>query len=282
MKYKMEELVPIVGKLAEKYTAFESTSLPYEKARQLMEAVLYCIHEVELQEENAVIPAEGMSAQQAYETGAEYVKEKTKKALNLYNEILSGFTDYDNRCLQDTFAKGLPEFFKWYDIQFEPQNTILTLDYPVLKDLSGYTGIDRIYKFIVCIGLEQKFLKIFPESYVINLLSGYNREYKDMLDNLCEIVFTAVIQHILAGKPLDEPEYKEEDCLYIERILKETEIPDLKVKLEKSVKIFVQKHCGEDGELLEYLAGAMDDIIVRLKNAAENGTLHQYLIETYI
>ena len=37
----MEELVPIVGKLAEKYTSHESTSITYEKAEQLMGAVLY-------------------------------------------------------------------------------------------------------------------------------------------------------------------------------------------------------------------------------------------------
>ncbi len=43
--YRMEELIPIVGRLAEKYTGFESSSITYEKAGQLMEAVLYCIHE---------------------------------------------------------------------------------------------------------------------------------------------------------------------------------------------------------------------------------------------
>lgn len=48
MTYKMEELLPVVGKLAEKYTSFESTSVTYEKAEQLMGAVLYCIRETGL------------------------------------------------------------------------------------------------------------------------------------------------------------------------------------------------------------------------------------------
>ena len=39
--------MPIVAELADKYTGKESTSITYEKARQLMEAVLYCIHEYE-------------------------------------------------------------------------------------------------------------------------------------------------------------------------------------------------------------------------------------------
>lgn len=141
MDYEMEELVPIVGKLAEKYTANESTSITYEKAEQLMGAILYCIHELKEINGNLLALSEKIPAQKAYEIGAAYVKEKTEKALNLYNRIMPGFYHYENQCLYDTFVKGIPEFFKWYDIQFEPQNTILTLDYPVLKDISGYAGI---------------------------------------------------------------------------------------------------------------------------------------------
>ncbi|MGN0343093.1 MAG: DUF6179 domain-containing protein [Roseburia sp.] len=39
----MEELIPIVGKLTEEFTANESSSVTYERARQFMEAVIYCI-----------------------------------------------------------------------------------------------------------------------------------------------------------------------------------------------------------------------------------------------
>lgn len=47
MDYDMEELVPVVGKLAETYMAHESTSITYEKAEQLMGTVSYCIHELQ-------------------------------------------------------------------------------------------------------------------------------------------------------------------------------------------------------------------------------------------
>ena len=137
MNYKMEELIPIVGKLAGRYTSFESTSVTYEKAEQFMKAVLYCIHETETYGHGGIVAAEGLSAEQAYETGLALVEEKVKLALKLYNELMQGFADYDNLCLRDTVVNGLPEFFKWYDTKYEPQNTILTLDYPVLKDLSG-------------------------------------------------------------------------------------------------------------------------------------------------
>ena len=200
MDYEMEELVPIVGKLAEKYTSHESTSITYEKAEQLMGAVLYCIHELWESSGNAPSLNKKLSVQRAYEMGAAYVREKTGKALDLYNRILPEFCHYENKCLYDTFVKGIPEFFKWYDIQFEPQNTILTLDYPLLKDISEYTGIDKIFEFIKSIGLEQKFLKLFPAGYVINILSKDNRNWQESMDNICEIVFIHVIGHIILGK----------------------------------------------------------------------------------
>ena len=273
MDYEMEELVPIVGKLAEKYTSHESTSITYEKAEQLMGAVLYCIHELWESSGNAPSLNKKLSAQRAYEMGAAYVREKTGKALDLYNRILPEFCHYENKCLYDTFVKGIPEFFKWYDIQFEPQNTILTLDYPLLKDISEYTGIDKIFEFIKSIGLEQKFLKLFPAGYVINILSKDNRNWQESMDNICEIVFTHVIGHIILGKSLTVIELKETDYFYMQEMFEQIALEDIKKHLEVTLEIYIKNYYENDRELLNYLSGAISGIVVRLKNAADNKVL---------
>jgi len=273
----MEELVPIVAKLSKKYTANESTSITYEKAEQLMSAVLYCIQEVEQFEHNSMISTDGISAQQAYEIGFKCVEEKTKKALDLYNEILSKFICYENRCLYDTFVKGLPEFFKNYDIQFEPQNTILTIDYPVLKDISEYVGIDKVYEFIKCIQLEQKFLNSFPKDYIINVLSKYNRQYKDMIDNICEIVLMSVVVCILANKSLSESTLETTDYLHIQKIFMQTDLNDINKQLKSTFEVFVKKYYKNCNELLEYILNSISDITIRLKNAIDNGLIYQIL-----
>ena len=273
MDYEMEELVPIVGKLAEKYTSHESTSITYEKAEQLMGAVLYCIHELWESSGNAPSLNKKLTAQRAYEMGAAYVREKTGKALDLYNRILPEFCHYENKCLYDTFVKGIPEFFKWYDIQFEPQNTILTLDYPLLKDISEYTGIDKIFEFIKSIGLEQKFLKLFPAGYVINILSKDNRNWQESMDNICEIVFTHVIGHIMLGKSLTVIELKETDYFYMQEMFEQIALEDIKKHLEVTLEIYIKNYYENDRELLNYLSGAISGIVVRLKNAADNKVL---------
>lgn len=273
MDYEMEELVPIVGKLAEKYTSHESTSITYEKAEQLMGAVLYCIHELWESSGNAPSLNKKLSAQRAYEMGAAYVRDKTGKALDLYNRILPEFCHYENKCLYDTFVKGIPEFFKWYDVQFEPQNTILTLDYPLLKDISEYTGIDKIFEFIKAIGLEQKFLKLFPAGYVINILSKDNRNWQESMDNICEIVFTHVIGHIMLGKSLTVIELKETDYFYMQEMFEQIALEDIKKHLEVTLEIYIKNYYENDRELLNYLSGAISGIVVRLKNAADNKVL---------
>ena len=275
MDYEMEELVPIVGKLAEKYTSHESTSITYEKAEQLMGAVLYCIHELWESSGNAPSLNKKLSAQRAYEMGAAYVIRIsiTGKALDLYNRILPEFCHYENKCLYDTFVKGIPEFFKWYDIQFEPQNTILTLDYPLLKDISEYTGIDKIFEFIKSIGLEQKFLKLFPAGYVINILSKDNRNWQESMDNICEIVFTHVIGHIMLGKSLTVIELKETDYFYMQEMFEQIALEDIKKHLEVTLEIYIKNYYENDRELLNYLSGAISGIVVRLKNAADNKVL---------
>lgn len=197
----LDEIMPIVAKLTERYTAGDSTSVTYEKAEQLMGAVLYCIREAEYAEENRreseIACLQGMSAQRAYETGLACVEKKVKAALALYNDMQTQFDSYGNRCLYDTFVKGIPEFFKWYDMRFAPQDTILTLDYPVLKDLSAYTGIDRIYEYLLCIQKEQEFLRTFPRNDVIDALARYNPVYEDMIDNVC-----GAVGEVMGGKEM--------------------------------------------------------------------------------
>lgn len=266
MEYQMEELIPIVSELAKKYTACQSTSVTYEKAEQLMGAVLYCIHEAELTERNAVVPGKIMPAQQVYKIGAGYVEQKAKKALELYNRILPEFNCYGNYCLHDTVVKGIPEFFKWYDMQFEPQNTILTLDYPLLRDISKYTGVDKIYEFLTCIALEQKFLQVFPENDVKQILSKFCR---DDIINICEMVLTDMTEHILSEKSLSESDLEPSDYLRMRGKLMQTELGDIRKQLQEGIEIFVERYCENCGGLSEYLGYALDGITIRLKNRAE-------------
>ena len=277
MKYEIEELVPIVAKLAEGYTSKESTSITYDKAQQLMGAVLYSIHEGEKAEHFLLVQKDEIPLERMYAIGAKCDEEKTKETLNLYNEIMTHFSSYENKCLNDTVVKGLPEFFKWYDCKYEPQNTILTLDYPILVDLSEYTGIDRIYDYILCIQMEQKFLNKFSSEYVMEILSKYDKQYRLIIDNICEIVLMNVIIHILAGKNISILNFEPEEYLKMQALIQTENLSDLRGKLKNAVNVLIREYYENDEKLMDYLYKAVDNISVRIKSAADNGNLHRIL-----
>lgn len=269
MNYEMEELLPIAGRLAKRYTGTDSTSISYEKAEQLMEAVLYCMQEAELGT-FAAAAVQGTSARQIYEAGKAAVERKVKAALELYHKLLPEFCDYGSPYLADTVLKGLPEFFRWYDVEFDPQNTLLTLDYPVLRDLSFCTGIDRIYEFLVCIDIEQEFLRAFPRGMVKKLLHSRYGELEDMADNLCEGIMLVMAEHILAQKPLGEGRLLEEDYLFMKGCLGKMGLTDVKNRLGEAVKKFTEAYCENSGVLFAYLENAVNNAAVRLKNSTCN------------
>lgn len=269
MNYELEELLPIVGRLAERYTGTDSTSVSYEKAEQLMGAVLYCMQEAELESSQAAA-AQGTSARQMYEAGKAAVERKVKRALELYHKLLPEFSDYGSPYLADTVLKGMPKFFRWYNMEFEPQNTILTLDYPVLRDLSPYTGIDRIYEFLVCVDREQEFLKAFPQGMVRGLLRFRFGEEEDFADNVCEEVLLVMAMHILAGKPLGEKMLSEKDCLFVKSRLGEMELAEVKSHLLEALEKFTEAYCKNSGALFAYLENGVNNIAVRLKNSTCN------------
>ena len=80
MEYPMEELIPILAELTDRFTSKDSTSVTYERARQLMEAIMYCIRQCEMQ--GNLVDRKGLSAREAYQYGYQSLIEKIKNTQN--------------------------------------------------------------------------------------------------------------------------------------------------------------------------------------------------------
>lgn len=211
MEYGIEELLPVVKYLTEKYTSKESTSITYEKAQQLMGAVLYCIEEREkhlqggddASEQTQIVESGAKkSAMEAYKEGLQLVMDKVREAKSIYEEIMANFDSYESRCCYDTVARGIPAFFVHYDARFSPQNHLLTLDYPLLVNMPNeLCGVDLICSYLKVIRLEQRFLQAFPRTYVIEAQKAYHKGYKELFLNL-----SSVVMRYIVGKMLEREE----------------------------------------------------------------------------
>ena len=185
--YEPEELLPLVARLAKKYTGGESTSVTYETAQYLMEAVLYCINECGA--ERAVpMGAARPSAEQMYRQGSTILKEKVLRTHSVYMKCMETFCAYGNENYEATVTKAIPGFFAYYDPVLAPQETIITMDYPVPVPLHMFTGIDAIAPYVEYIAMEQRFLAQFPRKYVIDVLQNDRKGYDRLFFNLGRVV----------------------------------------------------------------------------------------------
>lgn len=263
--YQMEELIPIVAGLAEKYTSKQSTSIAYEKARQLMEAVVYCIKQCE--DNNQLATIDKVSARDAYFYGYEILLGKVKQAQEVYNKMVLDFDAYGNENYFDTVTKGISGFFLYYDVNFAPQETIITMDYPTICPLYHLSGINAIEKYVDYIALEQLFLKALPREYVIQVLTYYQASYRKQFYNICTIILRHILQYMLIGKKLGTV-LLEEDYEKLRNTISTKGRENLKNALSDLLEKLVKQKYNNNSSLLGYLKGDIDDFTVELINGS--------------
>ncbi|MBU3878598.1 hypothetical protein HGO97_022635 [Faecalicatena sp. AGMB00832] len=243
MNYKVEELMPVVARLADKYTSKESTSISYDTAQQLMEAVWYCIRECEGEKRDSLLEGAQIGCMTAYEEGYRIALNKVLTAKELYHQIAVGFDDFGCRNYRETIIKGMPVFFTKYDVRFEPQNQILTLDYPVLNLNLEKKGIDLILEYLEKTAYEQKFLKYFSRRGVMRLLEQRCMDYRELyLDNICEPVLLRGAACLAAETVVYKLKLEEEDVVAAkEYFMTEPTVRQMSNSKENSMKQLERK-----------------------------------------
>ncbi len=273
--YEMEELVPLVAKLSEKYTSKESTSVSYETARQLMEAVMYCINECASGQ--TIVSSQRLSAAEAYKYGYEALIEKVERTQAAYNEMIVNFCGYGNRNYEATVEKAIPGFFLYYDAQFAPQETIITMDYPTICPVNRKSGIDAMETYVKYISYEQIFMGAFEKHYIYEILGRDQSDLKNGYHNICRVILRHVLGHLLIQKGFRE-EADEQDYEKLDDLVISSSRQKLRKMLEGLLEQLIYEKYDEDMGMRDYLTYDLDDLVVEMQNAAEYDVMQQVIV----
>lgn len=275
IEYEMEELVPLVAKLSEKYSSKESTSVSYETARQLMEAVMYCINECASGQ--TIVSSQRLMAAEAYQYGYEALVEKVKRTQAVYNKMIVDFCGYGNRNYEATVEKAIPGFFLYYDAQFAPQETIITMDYPTICPVLEKCGIDAIETYVKYIFYEQKFMGAFQRQYIYEVLGRDHADHKNGFDNICRVILRHVLGHLLIKKGFRE-EAGEQDYEKLSDLVIGSSGQRLREILTGLLEQLIIEKYDADMGMRDYLACDLDDFVVEMQNAAEHDVMQQMIV----
>ena len=272
MNYKMEELIPVAAMLTELYTSKESSSVTYETAQMLMEAVIYCVEEC-ARTENDIPAADHMpDVRKVYEKGYKCVVEKVYKAKEIYDRLISDFEDYGCRNYKDTILKGMPRFFLLYDARFEPQNHILTLDYPSMSRYDRRCGTDLIFQYLRDIETESRLLSCFDAGAVRRLLAKTEERFDICyMDNICSLVLLNAVGCMIAERSFSELTLGKEDVRRIEIYFLEDSLESIERKTGGYVRAIID--AAGFGASKEHFLTAVREYAIRIHNGTENGSL---------
>lgn len=270
MEYQLEELLPLTAWLADKYTSKESSSVTYETAQMLMEAVLYCIQEYENITAAALVSEHAVKAEEAYKIGYGRVVEKVHKAKDIYDKLIGGFCDYGCRNYRETILEGMPAFFIVYDARFRPQDHLLTLDYPTVNFHREMCGIDIIYQYLCDIVVEKGFLECFPEQAVRRLLKQ-GKTGTSYMGNLTEMVLVTAFGCMIADRRLTELSLSGRDMDAAEQYFSGDNLQKTEGKLKTLLRILAEKSGRQ--EWVSYFDSLCHEYAVRIQNGIKYGTL---------
>lgn len=272
MDYQLEELLPAAAELTEKYTSKESSSVTYETAQMLMEAVIYCIKECEKNLSSSLRSGRGLSAGAAYQIGYEKVIQKAHLAKAVYDRIAENFEDYGCSNYRDTIIRGMPEFFLHYDAKFCPQDHILTLDYPTMNRYGDQNGIDLIYSYLCDAETEQKFLECFDTGTITFLVRCVEEKYGiPYMENICSLVLLQAVGCLLSARQSKHLRITRAGAEEIRRYFEGSSPGETEDKLQQIIGYIVQKAGVADKQT--YFRREGREFAVRISNAIEHDVL---------
>lgn len=279
--FPFEALLPLVSGLAARYTSGDSTSIPYETAEQLMEAVLYCMEEGSDKDTGAAsdsgtasdaakpYPLEAAEAEALYLRGYAAVLKKAETAKQLYEQILESWDSYGCTPYEDTLLRAVPAFFTRYDARFRPQHSVIDPDYPLLFPPEG-KGVTFLLNYLTAVRTESRFLSLFGRSAVTALLERTEPDFPhDFMGNLCFPVLLTALGCMIAEKPVPPLQLSPEDLPAVAFYL-EGEDP---VRIERKLSYLI-RHMTESRlrpEETAYLAGASKELSARLSHCLQIG-----------
>lgn len=267
---KLGELFPLVARLTEKYTSGESTSVTYETANKLMGAIIYSINEYEHGNQKSLAEYKIVTTNDKYLIGKELLIRKINDTRALYNGLISNFEAYENENYYDTVVKALPGFFQYYDHVFEPQNTIITCDYPTVISVltCGETGIDLISIYLKYIEIEQAFLSKMPKEIICELLYDFDHNYKKQFYNISTVILHHMLGCIMIGKNVMEMD-RDQDYNKLFEMINELKIDQLEIKFKKILRKLIDEIYNGSEEMYQYYSNDIMDFAIRLKSVRD-------------
>lgn len=275
------QLLHLLTDQINRWTGGQSSSVPLETGQCIQQSVIYTIGyylkslpdaQCALEELKSNAPAD------LFLKGKQLLGKARKQSQKLLLLLQEKRIDTDLLAYNDTLGEGLPSFFSAYDMDFGAHETPASIDYPLGNDKMNLSGIEYIHEYLQKLQLENEFCSYFSTEEVNGLLRGYDRQYKELLFNIYELVLTNAVGCLLLGnndRKLHLSDYERRSLQQELSILSGEKLDE---RVDEAVSRLLRILFILKPALVEYIKASAINLKSRLKNALEiNGLTHLFL-----
>jgi hypothetical protein len=257
---------------AGKYNGIDSTSLPVEKAQELLASLLYTI--------SLVAEFKSLNSQELLERdfkellveGQKLLDNKRKNVYSKWNKLCLLAPNIPNVYLVSTI-KSLGYFFNHYDLYYAAHEIPCSIDYPLLNPVSEeLKGISFIEEYIARVKVESDFINSFPSKLILNELKKVTYDYKEDYLNLCGPILTASIGRKILGYNLDNLSLSNKDLEKISICFMNKSKEEIEDALIETVRLVCKEKLGDEN-IVRYFSKEISSLAIRIENAVENGSI---------
>lgn len=264
-----------------RYTSGQSSSVPVETGQRIQQSIFYtigyyfknlpCVESgLEMLKEN--------SLSDLYVNGKKLIEEHRNDAEKLLHTIQNDCLRTDVYAYNSTIQEGLSMFFPAYDIDYGAHESPGSIDYPLSNDKMNLTGVDYLYVYLKKLQMENEFCKCFSNDEIHSLLRGYDREYKELLFNIFDLVLNNIIGSLLLGRNDLELQITDFDRQYLQRELASMSKEDLEKSIDDAVSNLCKMLSVSNFKLKSYMKQSTVNLKSRLKYALENNSLENLFL----
>ena len=265
-----------------KYCKGLSTSVTVEVGEQLLEAIYYTIDASFVNDfnmEKAIDLFKKNSIKDLYKEGEGKLKDLFDDTRDLYKRVCENKYDTELIAYNNTLIEEFGKYFDVYDMEFNPQDIDVSVDYPLIFGDLDQRGIYYVKNYLETIEIENMFCNCFDNRDVETLLDinakRYKLNYRDLLTNVFEIAINNTILSIIVDDDFEDFYIYSEEINYLKNNLNQENVEQ---KVDEAVKKMVVSLNIENHDLVQYINLYKYRFIDQLKSALTENSLESMAV----
>lgn len=222
--------------------------------------------------EGGIVKNDGLELDKMYRNGSHLIKTLYMDVVDIYQELMADFDHYGVDIYYETLTRSMGEFFINYDMRFNPQDHLLSLDYPLMVSDKTLRGIKQIDHYSRGITIENQFLAFFDSSYVRKVVRNVSLgNTSDYFGNICEIVLLDTVASIWINRRIGTSALTKESVVELEIEMRDLTIDIIEDRVVSIIKLLLSKMQMEDD--MAYFLSKSSEFSARLYRSSRNGSL---------